>query len=76
MSVLVDRDRMKEPHILNALGEPGDVAEVKSVPLADTNFVDRHALRCYWGAVFTVSDTNSPGPGVASTGLRHMWRHP
>jgi hypothetical protein len=42
---------------------------------ADTNFVDRHALRCYWGAVFAVSDTNSPGPGVASTGLRDMWRH-
>src|SRR5262249_16413606 len=74
-SILVDCDGVKESQILNALGEPGDVAEVKLVPLADTNLVDRHALRCYWGAVFAVSDTNSPGPGVASIGLRHMLRH-
>src|SRR6516164_4562678 len=51
------------------------VAYVFPVPLADTNLVDRHALRCYWGAISAASDTNSPRPGVASTGLRHMWRH-
>jgi hypothetical protein len=70
-SFLVNSDRMKESQTLDALGE----AEVKPVPLADTNLVDRHALPCYWRAVFAVSDTNSPGPGVASTGLRHMWKH-
>src|SRR5262249_40892645 len=53
----------------------GRFVAVAPVPLADTNFVDQHALQCYWGAVSAVSDTNSPRPGVASTGLRLMWRH-
>jgi hypothetical protein len=31
--------------------------------------------RCKGEAVSAVSDTAFPGPGVASTGLRRVWRH-
>jgi hypothetical protein len=39
------------------------------------NGLYRRLLRCKGEAVSAVSDTAFPGPGVASTGLRRVWRH-
>ena len=46
--MLVDRDRMKETQIHDALGKPCDVAEVKPGPRADLDGVDGRESLSWW----------------------------
>jgi len=47
-SILVDCDGVKESQILNALGGPGDIAEVKPVARADLDGVDGRESLSWW----------------------------